>query len=166
MIPEDKNYIIVIPVSEENLLLFKENKNKMIVQSEKSVEKPKSTIDQKIFSIAALEVIILNGLPAIISDSLDSFNSISTLYKISVSKIKEYNDLDARQKLTPGNIYYLTRKRKKGKVFTYLPNKDDSLWSISQKFGIRLDNLKKLNDIQNDKLPLDKKLILRKNFWN
>ena len=164
LIPNDKNYTLMIPINEDNLISLSERKNEMMEEPQRKTSELKSAIDQKIFSLAAIEIIILNGLPAIIADSLDSFNSISNLYNISIEKIKDYNDLDARQKITSGNIYYLTRKRKKGKVMTYMSKKNDSLWEISQKFGIRLENLKKLNNIQNNELPLNKKLILRKGF--
>ena len=164
LIPNDKNYTLMIPINEDNLISLSERKNEMMEEPQRKKHQFKSAIDQKIFSLAAIEIIILNGLPAIIADSLDSFNSISNLYNISIEKIKDYNDLDARQKITSGNIYYLTRKRKKGKVMTYMSKKNDSLWEISQKFGIRLENLKKLNNIQNNELPLNKKLILRKGF--
>ena len=107
----------------------------------------------------------MNGLPAIIADSSDSFRSISQSYKISVENIKNYNDLKNKEKISAGNTYYLKRKRKKGRVLTYRPRKEDSLWSISQKFGIRLENLKKLNHIQNNGLSLDKNLILRRKFF-
>lgn len=164
LIPNDKNYTLMIPINEDNLISLSERKNEMMEEPERKTYELKSAIDQKIFSLASIEIIILNGLPAIIADSLDSFNSISNLYNISIEKIKDYNDLDARQKITSGNIYYLTRKRKKGKVMTYMPKKNDSLWEISQKFGIRLENLKKLNNIRNNELPSNKKLILRKGF--
>ncbi len=165
LIPNDKNYTLMIPVNEDNLISLSERKNEMMEEPQRKTYEFKSAIDQKIFSLASIEIIILNGLPAIIADSLDSFNSISNLYNISIEKIKDYNDLDARQKINSGNIYYLTRKRKKGKIMTYMPKKNDSLWKISQEFGIRLENLKKLNNIQNNELPLNKKLILRKGFW-
>ena len=73
--------------------------------------------------------------------------------------------MDDKQKILTGNIYYLKRKRKRGRVFTYYPSEDDSLWNVSQKFGIRLTNLKKLNNIQNNQLPSNKKIILRNSIW-
>ena len=80
----------------------------------------------------------MNGLPAIIADSLDSFNSISKIFNISIENLKKYNDMDDNQKIENGNIYYLKRKRKKARVFTYNPRVYDTLWNVSQKFGIRL----------------------------
>ena len=112
-----------------------------------------------------MAIIYLNGLPAIIADSLDSFNSISKIFNISIENLKKYNDMDDNQKIENGNIYYLKRKRKRARVFTYNPRGDDTLWNISQKFGIRLSSLKKLNNIQNNQLPLNKKIILRNSIW-
>ena len=166
MIPDNKDYPVIIPIKKGSFISSAENKFKTIVKSVlKSESEFESGIDKKIFDIAAKKVIILNGLPAIIADSSDSFRSISQSYKISVENIKNYNDLKNKEKISAGNTYYLKRKRKKGRVLTYRPRKEDSLWSISQKFGIRLENLKKLNHIQNNGLSLDKNLILRRKFF-
>ena len=86
-------------------------------------------------------------------------------FALLFSAVKKYNDMDDNQKIENGNIYYFKRKRKKARVFTYNPQVDDTLWNVSQKFGIRLSSLKKLNNIQNNQLPLNKKIILRNSIW-
>ena len=60
-----------------------------------------------------MAIIYLNGLPAIIADSLDSFNSISRIFNISIENLKKYNDMDDNQKIENGNIYYLKEKKEK-----------------------------------------------------
>ena len=164
-IPNDKNYTIIVPLDQKNILAFQDVKKNTTSKNIDTNNETESDFDKNIISIANLAVIYLNGLPAIIADSLDSFNSISRIYNISIENLKKYNDMDDKQKIVTGNIYYLKRKRKRGRVFTYYPSHHDSLWNVSQKFGIRLSNLKKLNNIQNNQLPSNKKIILRNSIW-
>ena len=161
----DVNYDIIVPLDQKNILAFQDVKKNTTSKNIDTNNETESDFDKNIISIANLAVIYLNGLPAIIADSLDSFNSISRIYNISIENLKKYNDMDDKQKIVTGNIYYLKRKRKRGRVFTYYPSHHDSLWNVSQKFGIRLSNLKKLNNIQNNQLPSNKKIILRNSIW-
>ena len=45
--------------------------------------------------------------------------------------------------------YYLSKKRRKGRVQLYLRREDQSLWEISQLFGVQLSSLKKINKDNN-----------------
>ena len=164
-IPDDKNYFVIVPIDQKNFSAFQDIKVSTISENTVLYNETESEFDKNIISIANLAVIYLNGLPAIIADSLDSFNSISRIFNISIENLKKYNDMDDKQKIEIGNIYYLKRKRKRARVFTYNPRGDDTLWNISQKFGIRLSSLKKLNNIQNNLLRLNKKIILRNSIW-
>ena len=164
-IPDDKNYYVIIPINQKNILAFQNIKIDAVSENIALYNEKELEFDKNIISIANLAIIYLNGLPAIIADSLDSFNSISRIFNISIENLKKYNDMDDNQKIENGNIYYLKRKRKKARVFTYNPRGDDTLWNVSQKFGIRLSSLKKLNNIQNNQLPLNKKIILRNSIW-
>ena len=164
-IPDDKNYFVIVPINQKNILAFQNIKIDAVSENTVLYNESESEFDKNIISIANLAIIYLNGLPAIIADSLDSFNSISKIFNISIENLKKYNDMDDNQKIENGNIYYLKRKRKKARVFTYNPRGDDTLWNVSQKFGIRLSSLKKLNNIQNNQLPLNKKIILRNSIW-
>ena len=164
-IPDDKNYYVIIPINQKNILAFQNIKIDAVSENIALYNEKELEFDKNIISIANLAIIYLNGLPAIIADSLDSFNSISRIFNISIENLKKYNDMDDNQKIENGNIYYLKRKRKRARVFTYNPRGDDTLWNVSQKFGIRLSSLKKLNNIQNNQLPLNKKIILRNSIW-
>ena len=103
--------------SEKNTVLYNESE---------------SEFNKNIILIANLSIIYLNSLPAIIADSLDSFNSISKIFNISIENLKKYNDMDDNQKIENGNIYCL-KKKEKARVFTYNPHGDDTLWNVSQK---------------------------------
>lgn len=81
----------------------------------------------------------------------DTFKSIAKEVGISWRKLAKYNERDKRSKLTSGDIIFLKKKRKKApKQFKKQPHivkTGESMYSISQKYGVRLKNLYKMNHL-------------------
>lgn len=77
----------------------------------------------------------------------DTFQFLGKEFDISWRKLVKYNDLHKEYTLEAGDIIYLKDKRKKAaKPHTvYIVKDGDSMHSISQKYGIRLKNLYKMN---------------------
>ncbi len=90
---------------------------------------------------------IANDLVYIVVRAGDSWKSISKEFDISQSKLRKYNDLYKGYTLQVGDILYLEKKNKKaGKEhIVHVLRAGESMYSISQKYGIRLKNLYKLN---------------------
>lgn len=74
-------------------------------------------------------------------------STISLRYDIPKSLILEYNEISNEQDLKEGDIVYLEKKKKKytGPRDIYRVRADDTLYSIAQQFGIRTENLAKIN---------------------
>ena len=74
---------------------------------------------------------------------------------ISWKKLVKYNDLQRDYTLMEGDIIYLKSKKKKAsKPYTVYVVKDgDSMHGISQKYGIRLKNLYKMNRKDGEYVP-------------
>ena len=70
-------------------------------------------------------------------------------YDIPQTKILEYNELSSSKELKEGDIVYLEKKKKKyfGLQDTYKVKDNETLYEISQQFGIQLAYLAKLNGI-------------------
>lgn len=90
---------------------------------------------------------IANGLVYIVVRAGDSWKSISKEFDISQSKLRKYNDLYKGYALQAGDILYLEKKNKKASKenIVHVLRAGESMYSISQKYGIRLKNLYKLN---------------------
>lgn len=90
---------------------------------------------------------IANDLVYIVVRAGDSWKSISKEFDISQRKLRKYNDLYKGYSLQVGDILYLEKKNKKaGKEhIVHVLRAGESMYSISQKYGIRLKNLYKLN---------------------
>ena len=90
---------------------------------------------------------IANGLVYIVVRAGDSWKSISKEFDISQGKLRKYNDLYKGYALQVGDILYLEKKNKKAdkEHIVHVLRAGESMYSISQKYGIRLKNLYKLN---------------------
>lgn len=81
----------------------------------------------------------------------DDLATISQATGISIEDLLDYNDLDFNYTLTIGDILYLREKRKKAssklKNKPHIVQPGQSMYDISQMYGIRLKNLYKLNGL-------------------
>ena len=158
-LPRDKVYSFLVPLKSKNLYI--QIKSSVISKVKSFISSSQnSLIDEKIKLIAEKKMILLNGLPSIIVDSDDTMDEIFKLYNISRKSFLSYNDISSNHKLQIGVPYYFVNKRNRGRVQTYIRRKEESLWEISQIFGIKLKKLKKFNEGN-----LLDKIILRKGIF-
>jgi LysM repeat protein len=83
----------------------------------------------------------------VIAKAGDSFDRIADDTGFKVKDLIKYNEVPEDFPLRKGDIVYLEKKKKKADkpYFEYLVKVGDSMHSISQKYGIRLKNLYKMN---------------------
>ena len=93
---------------------------------------------------------LANGLLYVIARRGDTFKSLAKELGISRKKLRKYNELPKDYEFTGGEIVYLEKKNKKATKdnIVYVVREGDSMYSISQKFGIRLKNLYKMNKMK------------------
>lgn len=77
----------------------------------------------------------------------ENLASISQKYDIPKYKILEFNEISDASSLSEGDIVYLQKKKKKytGIQDYYRVKNDDTLYTISQQFGIMMFSLAKMN---------------------
>lgn len=84
----------------------------------------------------------------------DTFRAIGEEVDISYRSLAKYNERDKGENLRKGDIVYLRKKRKKAiKEFMnkpYVVKAGDSMYSIAQRFAIRLTSLYKMNELSPD----------------
>ncbi|MDH5382604.1 MAG: LysM peptidoglycan-binding domain-containing protein, partial [Cyclobacteriaceae bacterium] len=90
----------------------------------------------------------VNGLPGIIASSTDNSYTLAKKGEIPHSKFIEYNDLSLKSpQIVPGQVYYFKRKKKKADTHYHTVENGQSLWSVSQQYGIRMDKIISKNRI-------------------
>ena len=119
------------------------------------VRKSKAAYEKENAPIQKHQVYLSNDLAYVVARSGDSFDLLAKEFKISAKKLIKYNDLHKGYTLTVGDIVYLRSKKNKAakqyKVYTVQGG--DSMHSISQKFGIKLKRLYKMNRKDLDYIP-------------
>ncbi len=88
-----------------------------------------------------------NGVPYIIAEKGDRMELLADKLGISVRKLRKYNDIKDKREPVPGEKLYIKKKKNKaakGTEFHTTVN-GESLYSVAQKYGIRLMELYELN---------------------
>ncbi len=95
------------------------------------------------------------GLLYIVAKAGDTFDSLAEEFDISASRLARYNDAPTDFPLEKGDVVYLEKKnsRSVSKYTRHVVRVGDSMHSISQRYGIRLKNLYKLNDKDGEYIP-------------
>ena len=109
------------------------------------------------------QVLKANGLLYVIARQGDTFKSLSKELDISERKLRKYNDLYKGYALKTGDILYLEKKNRKapkGRI-VHVVRSGESMYTISQKHGIRLDKLYKMNKMKPDRSMIKVGDILR-----
>ena len=104
---------------------------------------------------ASLHIIkIFNKNYYLIARRGDTFKSIADEIGISYRKLAKYNERDKRDALQEGEIIWLKKKQTKApkdyKGRRHYVRDGESMYSIAQKYGIRLKNLYKMNHLSPD----------------
>ncbi len=98
----------------------------------------------------------------IIARNGDSFRSLADEFNIYSWQIYKYNDLDKDDKIREGQMLYLERKKGKGSKKYHFVEENESMYTISQRFGIRLKRLYRRNDMEEGTEPaIGERLRLR-----
>ena len=80
-------------------------------------------------------------------ENQDTYMTIAKDLNLKLRQLQKYNDSKETNILAEGTIVFIQPKRKKGKVKVHTYNKNESLISISQFYGLKLKSLKKRNDL-------------------
>lgn len=101
------------------------------------------------------EVVAMNGIECIISQPGDTPSSLRSELDLYPGEIQRYNDLGTGAYLDSGMIIYLQpKKRKAPRGFEFHTMTDDeTLWDVSQLYGIRLSRLRRMNHLDSDVQP-------------
>lgn len=118
---------------------------------------------QNIVTYAGEHIIrIANKNYYIVARQGDTFRNIGKEVGISYRKLAKYNERDKNMVLEKGDIVYLKKKRTKSdKIFKHVPHvvkAGESMYTIAQRYGIRLKSLYKKNhlDYEHEIRPGDK----------
>ncbi len=90
--------------------------------------------------------IVRNGIPALIAAETDTWATLAARAGISLRQLLRYNDCSITDKVTAGSWYYIKPKNKRSnQAALHVVQSGESLWNISQHYGVALKTIRKLN---------------------
>lgn len=93
---------------------------------------------------------MVNGLKGVWINQSYSISAFVKDVRIKESRFRKMNDLGETEQVKSGLYYYLERKHVSAEVSQHIVLSGETLWSISQKYGILLSSLKSKNRIRKD----------------
>lgn len=122
----------------------------------------KKIVEEKKIEVAAQRNITVNGIPAIVAKTNESYASIAIENDMRVWQIYKYNDLNKNSELQKGDTIFLKPKNYKSEQEFYFVKGNETMHLISQRFGIKLSKLLHKNLMKEGDEPADgEKIYLR-----
>ena len=123
-------------------------------------EDEQSEEEQTVTAAVTRYVVDINDVACTILYPGTTLSSIAMQYDISKDQLLEFNEVVVEEELHEGDIIFLDKKKKKytGPKDYYTAREGDSLYGISQQFGIKMASLAKMNrmDVSEKIHPGDK----------
>ncbi len=173
-IPADKTYLVIIPISPEQLVAQNRSEGKNTPNPTDRISST-ATTHSTYKSISAFDFdenqdypkidkrngtrVNINGIPGFIAPHSDNLNFVTAKYGVSISKFLKYNDMIDSETIRKGSIYYLKRKKSKAKTHYHVVQPGETAWSISQKYGVKIKKLLIKNRMREEK-DLDPGMVL------
>lgn len=95
--------------------------------------------------------ITVNNLDGVQAGKTTTVEQFADQVGIKERKLRRLNDLDPNERIEAGKYYYTQKKKPRAVVETHVVQPGETLWSISQKYGIKLSSLKAKNRIRKDR---------------
>lgn len=103
-----------------------------------------------------------NNIKYIIAGAGETPESIAERQDMGVWQILKYNDLDKNEVIHQGDVVYLQPKRNNAQVKTHVVSEGETLRDISQKYGVKIKRIQKMNNLSEGYSPKPgEELILR-----
>lgn len=159
-VPEDKNYTVIVPLSNLEKIEKLESKKKTAMenlpgdiddsqqQNFPLVDNYPSRSDRTI-----PHEVEINGLAGIYAPEGYTVKKLAETAGVDEYKFRKWNDLKIREELKTGRIYYLRRKRNRAKFYYHTVVQNENMWEISQKYGLKLKKLYRKNRMESPDQP-------------
>ena len=93
------------------------------------------------------------GREYVVVNQGETLSQLAKTYETDVDKLMKYNDLSRAEELRANQYLFFNKKKNRGAKKFYTVEKGDNLYLISQKNGIKLDQLLRRNRIDESYKP-------------
>lgn len=123
-------------------------REELIVRKDLQMEETEESEEQESIENTIRKFVVeINGVRCTILYPGETLSSIAMKYDISKRDLLLFNETTSENDFKEGDVVFLSKKKKKyeGAQDFYRATEGESLYAISQRFGIRLANLTKMN---------------------
>jgi len=100
--------------------------------------------------VKANDEIRINDVPVIQAKAGESLFALAERAGMSLSHFMKYNDLEDGHKVTAGGFYFMGKKKSKTETDFHKVKPGETLWQISQQYGVQVKRLKKYNHLSDN----------------
>jgi membrane-bound lytic murein transglycosylase D len=136
-IPADRTYAVIIPVAGNTAA------NPSLADSRTTNGRIESALAKTATALAVRKKI--NGVQTIQALAGETPAALASRGGVEVSKFLQWNDLKQGESLVAGNFYFFGKKRGRATENFHKVQAGESLWAVSQRYGVQLKKLKKYN---------------------
>lgn len=158
-VPSDKKYAVIIP--NKQLVKIDDDEETSSTSKKIFVQKVPSynQSQAKLFPVTkpwkgsakySGTTMNINKLPAVMGTKGDSLEGLARKGNLSLRDFLDINDVEIDHRVVGGEVYYFKKKKSKAKVTYHVVDGGETLWSISQKYGVRLSKIVMKNRIEGD----------------
>jgi membrane-bound lytic murein transglycosylase D len=151
-VPDDKDYTVYLPVSNQQYLDLKiKNNQKKFSEDQVSVNQDIGfPVLVKLTELATKNEAIfyeINGKKGVLSQQGDTPESIAERAGINLKRFLKFNDINENDRIIPNEVYYLKKKDRRAVVAYHTVLGYETLWKISQMYGMQMEDLMAKNRI-------------------
>ncbi len=173
-VPDDKNYTVLLPTTfierdqiASQLGIVLDKKTVVNVDSKTPQQMPSSNTTPLMMPKTSTQdvplLITYNELEAIQARLGDTPAKLAFAGGISPEKFFKYNDMLKFEEVRGGKIYYLESKNNKAVILQHTVQIGETMWDISQKYGIKLKHLYKKNRMEENEGLQEGRVLYLKN---
>ena len=166
-VPMDKEYVMLVPVATKDQLANVRSKSVEpvgvvtnprvdVAKNNKVAKNEKKDLGYPVLSRVTPAVrdkkvpvfYEINGRKGILAQAGDTPATLADQANIRLRRFLKYNDANKKDRLVAGEVYYLKKKGRKAVVPFHTTQRDQTLWQVSQAYGVRLRRLMKFNRLE------------------
>ncbi len=93
---------------------------------------------------------VINGVPTIQAVANESHSAIASRAGVRLNDFLKYNDISIADPIQGGAFYFTAKKKNKSKTLTHTLLEGEDLWMVSQRYGVTLKRIQKMNRLNAD----------------
>lgn len=149
-IPDDKAYTVIVPAAPASAAIVASKTPSF--PSETRASTPRITGAPSAAS-AKDGRIKINGLAAIKARPSEDAKALAARGGIDLSTFLKANEMSISEPIRDGEVYFLQKKRNRATEAYYTTQAGETMWAISQKFGVKVGRLERYNRMRAGENP-------------